>query len=350
MSQRPIADTMQALVAEGPNRFSVTEVPTPRPGEEDVLIQIASTTICGSDIKLLRGQMEDIVFPLIPGHEWYGEVVTAPARLQKLVGQIVVADILQGCGCCAYCDDGLPNLCPELVEPGLSASGSYAEYLAVPASTVLPLPPGLGGSLACLVEPLSVVLFALERVPVHDGEHVLILGGGGIGQLLALMARSRGARRVVLVDPHPARRELALRMSADEALPPEPEQVLHHYRSATVTPPDLVFEAAGNADAITTALAVVRPAGRVGLLGYAGADDVVLPSSIFMRKLLDVRGILSPTGTWRQSIETLAERVIDPAPLVTHECSLEAFDAAFRLSAERRDGAVRVAVAPRGAS
>lgn len=339
-----LPDTMQALVAEAPNRFAVKQMPLPRPAEGEVLIRIAHSTICGSDVKLLRGRMEDVSFPLVPGHEWCGVVAAAPDGLRHLEGQRVVADILQGCGGCRYCRRGEANLCPDLVEPGLSTHGSFAEFLTVPAANLFPLPPTLPFPLACLVEPLAVVLYALRRVPVTDGETVLLLGAGGIGQLLSLAARQRGAGCILVADPHPERRDAARRLGATEVLPPEQHELERFFDANPSLRPDVVFDVAGRGEAVRTAAEVVRPGGRIGLLGYAGTEQVALPASIFMRKLLDVRGVLSPTGTWRQAIEMLAERAIDPSPLLTHERPLEDFAQAFALTEGRWDGALRVVV------
>jgi threonine dehydrogenase-like Zn-dependent dehydrogenase len=127
-------------------------------------------------------------------------------------------------------------------------------------------------------------------------------------------------------------------------LPADPDEVERFFRTHEALRPDVVFDVAGRAEAVRTALEVVRPGGRVGLLGYAGSDSVTLPASLFMRKLLHVRGILSPTGTWRQAIELLAGGAIDPAPLLTHKRPLEDFPEALTLLEERRDGAIRVVV------
>src|SRR6185503_15786545 len=110
---------------------------------------------------------EDIAFPLIPGHEWSGEVVAAPPRFKHLLGRPVVSDILQGCNQCLNCVRGYRNLCRKLVEPGISANGGFAEYVVVRGEYVQALPDSLPISLACMVEPLAVVLYALKRLPLE---------------------------------------------------------------------------------------------------------------------------------------------------------------------------------------
>jgi 2-desacetyl-2-hydroxyethyl bacteriochlorophyllide A dehydrogenase len=334
---------MRALVAEAPGRFEVREVRDPERRSDEVVVKVAHCTICGSDIKLLRGAMGDIRFPLVPGHEWSGVVAEAPAAFRHLVGRPVVADILQACGGCRYCNSGRHNLCADLEEPGLSLDGAFAEYVAVKASQLHPLPESLPLREACLIEPLAVVLYALRRVPVAAGERVAILGGGGIGQLLVQAVLRSGAASVAVVDPHPERRSLALRLGAALALPPEEAGLLWEDEDRR---PEVVFDAAGRAEAFRTALEIAAPGGRVGAIGYSGSEAIAIEPSIVMRKLLDIRGVLSPTGTWDEAVDLVARGGIQTGPLLTHDLPLAEFSTAFQLAEERRDGAVRVAVQP----
>jgi 2-desacetyl-2-hydroxyethyl bacteriochlorophyllide A dehydrogenase len=334
---------MRALVAEAADRFEVREVKEPDLRSDEVMVRVAYCTICGSDLKLLRGAMGDIRFPLVPGHEWSGVVVEAPSAHRHLMGRQVVADILQACGGCRYCATGRHNLCPDLEEPGLTLDGAFAEYVAVKARLLHPLPEAIPLREACLIEPLAVVLYALQRLPVRLGQRVAILGGGGIGQLLVQAAMLAGAASVALVDPHPERRALAQSLGADRTLAPQEVAVLAEDEALR---PDLVFDAAGRAAAFRTALEVAAPGARVGALGYSGSEVVALEPSIVMRKLLDIRGVLSPTGTWTEAVDLVARGHIRTAPLLTHDFRLQEFPVAFRLAAERRDGAVRVVVQP----
>jgi 2-desacetyl-2-hydroxyethyl bacteriochlorophyllide A dehydrogenase len=334
---------MRALLAEAPNRFAVEDVREPERRSDEVLVRVSYCTICGSDVKLLRGAMGDIRFPLVPGHEWSGVVVEAPPAYRHLVDRPVVADILQACGGCRYCASGRHNLCPDLEEPGLTLDGAFAEYVAVKVQQVHLLPESIPLREACVIEPLAVVLYALRRLPVAEGERVAILGGGGIGQLLVQAAARAGASSVVLVDPHPERRALARQLGATRVLAPEEIAVLQEDETLL---PDLVFDAAGHAEAFRTALEIAAPGGRIGAIGYSGSQVVAIEPSIVMRKLLDIRGVLSPTGTWDEAVDLVARGEFKAAPLVTHDLPLDDFPRGFQLAAERLDGAIRVAIRP----
>lgn len=338
------ATKMAAVVVAKPGCYQVREVPRPTPKPDEVLVRVLHSAVCGSDLRLIKGVMEDIAFPLIPGHEWSGEVVEAPRRFQHLIGQHVVSDILQSCKQCANCIRGYSNLCRKLVEPGISTNGGFAEYVAVRGEYVHALPPTLPVSLACMVEPLAVVLYALRLLPLEGGECVLIFGGGGIGQLLAQAVRLAGAAKVIVVDHHDERLAVALQLKADIVLNPRKAALASVLTGNSI--PDLVFEACGDATAFRDCLDVVKDGGRVGVIGYSGNQSVTIKPTIFMRKLLGVQGVLSPTGTWFEAIDLLSARKIEVEPLLTHRMPLERFADAFTLAASRTDGVIRVVLEP----
>jgi threonine dehydrogenase-like Zn-dependent dehydrogenase len=336
---------MNALVVRSPDEFGVEQIPVPLPTKDEALIKVFDCAICGSDITLIRGHMEDIRFPLVPGHEWSGEVIDAPES-PGLVGKRVISNLLQNCKHCLWCHRRLPNLCPNLTEPGISVSGAYAQYMTVRAREVIPLPDDMPLSVACLVEPLAVVLYALRRTPIELGDHVIIFGGGGIGQLLSQACRASGAAKVVVVDHHPARIQMALRMGADAAINGNETDVGQFLKSRPELTPNVGFEACGNPDAFARLLDIIEPAGRVGVIGYSGNRKVSIAPSIFMRKLLEVRGALSPTGTWDQAVEMIRRGAVRAAPLISHRFALSQFPQAFEIASRRADGALRVVIEP----
>jgi len=337
---------MTALVVSQPNCFEVREVARPIPGPDEALVRVRYSAICGSDLKLIRGRMEEIVFPLIPGHEWSGEVVEAPRAFRRFVGRPVVSDILQACGACEDCARGYRNLCSALTEPGISVDGAYAQYILVKAKQLYLLPAALPPERACMVEPLSVVLYAMQRLRLEGGERILIFGGGAIGQLLAQVVRLAGASRVVLVDHHDERLEVARRLGADVVVNPKKNNLKEFLSDHQELKPELVFEASGSAWAFRECLEIVRPGGRVGVIGYAGRDKIAIEPAVFMRKLLQLRGVLSPTGSWDRAIDLLANQSVRVDPLLTHRFPLVRFAEGFDLAERRVDGVLRVVIEP----
>jgi 2-desacetyl-2-hydroxyethyl bacteriochlorophyllide A dehydrogenase len=336
---------MKALVVTAPNEYSVVEVPRPIPQPGEALVKVSSCAICGSDVTIIRGEMEDIRFPLIPGHEWAGHVVSGQG-LPDLEERPVVSNLLQSCRRCGWCDDELPNLCRDLTEPGISVNGAYAEYLVVRARDIIALPHDLPVSRACMVEPLAVALYAVSRVPVSPRNRVIIFGAGGIGQLLLQVCLLRGAETVVVVDHHDARLAVARALGATAVVNSSCEEVAARFCDDAMQRPDTGFEACGNPEAFCQLLDIIEPAGRIGLVGYSGTKRATFEPSIIMRKMLDIRGVLSPTGTWDKAIELLRSGRVHVESILTHRFPLSEFPSAFELAANRSDGAIRVVTQP----
>jgi len=337
---------MRAIQVSGPNNFELIQAPMPRASAGRALVRVDACSLCGSDLKLLRGEMGGVDFPIVPGHEWCGTILESPGQ-PEWVGRRVIADILENCGGCRYCESALPNLCDGLVEPGFTISGAFAEYITTPLRNVHFLPDSTGSDEACLIEPLAVVLYALKRVPVAKSDRVLILGGGGIGQLLLRAAKQHQPEWIALADPHLERRQVAQLGGADCVFDSGDGSLDAMAAALKGHPvPTLVFEASGSAGAFHNAVELVERTGRVGLVGYAGRDFIPFSPSRIMVKLLDIHGVLSPTRTWPEAIELVARNVVDVRPLITHRFSLRQFSSAFETMATRRDGAIRVVVYP----
>lgn len=337
---------MLAIQVSNSNQFGLVHIREPEILDDHVLVKVNACSICGSDIKLIRGQMEGIDFPVIPGHEWSGTIVEAPSR-PELAGRRVVADILQNCGGCRYCKNTLPNLCDDLLEPGLTISGAFAEYVASPLKNLYLVPDEISHEEACMIEPVAVVLYALHRMPVSDSDRVLILGGGGIGQMLLRVAKLSRPEWIALADPHPERRIMATLGGVDFPIDSGTghlEELSEGLRGHA--PPTIIFDVTGNARAFHNAVELVEKGGRVGVVGYSGRDVIPFAPSRIMVKLLDIRGVLSPTGTWPEAVKLVATKAMDVRPLITHRFSLRDFSLAFDTMAERRDGAIRVVVSP----
>lgn len=334
---------MKSAIIRSAGSISVETLPDPDRAPEDVVICVRRATICGSDVTILRGGMESVQYPLVPGHEWVGEVVDAGREYRHLLGQTVVSDLLEHCGGCTFCARNSPNLCNHLVEPGLTRSGAFAEFIAVRASNVIALPEQIDVDEAPLIEPLAVALYALERVPVRAGETVCVMGGGGIGQLIARSCAAAGAR-VGLVDPNEARRAAA-HEAGHETLAPGSD-LTQRWRDAGIAAPDVVFEASGDPDAFSAAVELAAKSGRIGLVGYAGLHQISFTPSLLVTKLLSVHGVLSPTGTWGAAIESVRDARITLQGLITHDFALHDIAAAFDCARTASDGAIRVAVSP----
>lgn len=337
-------NTMQALVVEADHRMTVCDITIPSSGDSTVLVEIRACTICGSDIKLINGDMEGVEFPLVPGHEWSGVVARGGRECPFPPGTRVVADILQCCGHCNACRRNERNLCTNLIEPGLTTQGAFAQYIAVPANTLRRLPDCIGFAEACLVEPLSVVLHALRVQPPTLGDRVLVLGGGGLGLLTVAALRAMRIEEIGLIDPHETRRRAGVSYGAT-AVAHEWHACASEMTTALNGLPDVVYVTASRASAVLDAIAACRPGGRICQVGYSGSETITLKPADILVKALDIRAALSPTYDWESTIEFLANEV-DVEGLVTHRFPLSKFVDAFDHARNRRDGALRIMVAP----
>jgi 2-desacetyl-2-hydroxyethyl bacteriochlorophyllide A dehydrogenase len=306
--------------------------PRPTPAPQQVLVRVRYSACCATDFDLIDGTMPDQArYPIVLGHEWSGEVVEAPAGLESLVGQPIVADNLVTCGQCPACLAGRPNLCARMDELGFSLDGAHADYLVTLAQGVRVLPRGVSLRAAALTEPLGVALYGTRRARVGPGDRVLVLGAGPIGLLALQACRAAGAREVWQADLRPERRALADRLGAAGTLDVGREDLTAALARTGVVP-DVVLECSGSPTAFAAALRAVRPGGRVGVLGYYSDELVAIRPSDIMIRDLEVIGAVCPTGTWDQAIELLAAGRVDTEALITHVLPLERFDEAYRLA------------------
>lgn len=336
-------NSMRAVIAYGAGEFSVETIDIPTPGLDDVLIKVHGCSLCGSDLKLIAGQMGGVAFPLVPGHEWSGIVVDATSTNRHLIGRRVVADILQNCGRCDACNRGRRNLCNALIEPGLTSQGAFAQYIAVPAGSVYVIPDAVTLDEACLAEPLSVVQHSLSRVGTATTSSALIVGGGGIGLITLAALKKAGVDRIGLVDPHPERRDVARRLGSTW-LGPFSSDLKDEIAESLGELPSLVINCASSAEGLRTAIDLCASGGSVCQIGYTSTETVpICPSDIAVKELRII-GSLSPTYPLDSSLQAL--HGLDLSRLLTHSGGLDDFSSLFELSKLRREGVVRVLIRP----
>lgn len=297
---------MTALVVTGPGRHGLERVPVPTPGPAEALVEVSHVAICGTDLKLLRGALHDADYPVIPGHEWAGRVVSAPTR-PELVGRMVVGDGITPCGSCANCDRGLGNLCTSLDEVGFTRPGAFASAFCIPAANLRLLPERLSGAEGCLLEPLCVALHALERAPEVTDRVVGVIGGGTIGLLVGQLAVHSGAKAVSIAEPLAPRRSLAgeLGLASVSAI-----------SDWSGDPPEVVFDATGSAAVFPAGLAATRPGGSYVLVGYSGDATTEFQPSAIMLSEVTIYGVLSGHAQLDLALDLVLSGTVLLAPLV----------------------------------
>jgi len=329
---------VRAAIVAGPGRLAVEEVPDPIPRDHEVIVQVGICGICGTDIHVLDGDYPAVRYPVIPGHEFGGTVVAVGRAVRRVhEGQRVAVDPMDYCDGCANCRAGWTNMCLHGGGLGTTAPGALAEYVAVNAARCEPLPPDLDPGLASLVEPLSCVLHALDRIGPVLGEDVLVLGSGTIGLMLTALITAAGGR-VDVVDPRAGRlavaEEFGARRTAASAGQIADGQIAAGQTSDGHIPAagwSVVADATGSPRAVADGLAHLRRTGRMALLGIGGADATFpfAPSDVVARELTIV-GVNSVRHSFGRAAAILAAGTFpadrlhgEPLPLAATGAAIE---------------------------
>jgi (R,R)-butanediol dehydrogenase / meso-butanediol dehydrogenase / diacetyl reductase len=282
---------MRAAVLHAVGDLRVEDRPVPVPGAGEVLLAVTYNGLCGTDVtEYTKGPMmvplrtphpgSGHVGPTILGHEFIGDVVGVGAGAETWMGRRVATGAGVSCGVCGPCRAGRTNLCDRYYTLGLSTHGALAEFVAVPASTLVEVPDGCSDIDAALAQPLAVGLHAVSRSGVSAGDTVVLLGVGAIGSfILAGLAHHDG--RVVAVDVDEERLRSASQLAAVETLLVRPDDPIDPVAQLVPSGADVVIESSGAPGGAQRAINLVAPGGRVLLVGL-----VKVPQSLYLADLV----------------------------------------------------------------
>ncbi len=317
---------MRAVVVERPGVFGVHEVPAPRVGAGQVVVEVRACGVCGTDVHIAHGLFPPTPYPIVPGHEFAGVVVdVGDGVTDHAVGERVAVDPTLACGSCDRCRDGRLNLCANWGAIGDTVNGALAERVVVPARNCYSLPAVVTWSQAALIEPLSCAVWAIRRVPSQVGDSALVLGGGAMGLLLAQLLSRSGARIVAVVEPKAERRALALEVGASAALDPRDSDGLTALGRDGF---DLVADATGLPAVIQDGLAQVRRGGTFLVFGVAPAtaEIRVRPFDVYNGDMTIV-GSMAVNQTYGAAVRLAS--TLDLSALVAPTKGLEAYPEAI---------------------
>ena len=353
--------TMRAAVFHAPGEIRIEDVPRPRPGPGEAVIRVTLTTICGTDVHILKGEYP--VRPgLVVGHEPVGVIdELGPGVVGYEVGQRVLVGAITPCGQCHACLVGKPAQCGHGSgyaaiggwRFGNTIDGAQAEYLLVPfaQANLAKIPDELSDEQVVLLADIASTGFSgAESGKVRIGDTVVVFAQGPIGLCATAGAKLMGAARVIGVEGDPTRAEMARRMGADVVLDPERVDLVDEVRRLTNgIGADVAIEALGLQATFENALRCVRPGGTVSSLGvYSGKLQV--PYDAFAAGLGDhtIVTTLCPGGKERMErlMRMVAAGRFDPTPLITHRFALDQIVEAYDLFGNRRDGVLKVAIRP----
>jgi threonine 3-dehydrogenase len=329
---------MLAVVKERPVAgVVVKDIPRPTAAPGEVLVKVRASSICGTDISIYDWTpwaAGHITPPMVMGHELVGEILEIngdPGALR--VGDLVSSETHIFCGHCYQCQIGNRHICENMELFGIGRDGGFAEYATIPIRTTWKNDPSLDPEVMSAQEPLGNAVHVVTKGDV-SGKTVLVLGLGPVGLSAVAVARAYGAKRVIGVNRHAYRRELGLKMGADE--------VYEHVPASLEGAADVVLEMSGNTDAVEDALRAARIAGRIVLFGIPKGPASVDIGKWIINKELSFESVFGRRiwSTWYQVSDLLLSGKVNLAALVTHRYRLAEFEEAMRVMRSGQCGKV----------
>jgi threonine 3-dehydrogenase len=328
--------------------FVVGDVPMPEPAAGQVLLRVAATSVCGSDVHLYDWNpwaAARVRPPRVVGHEVCGEVAAWGDGVEgPPIGTRVAVESHIVCGHCDECLRGDFHVCENTRILGVDVDGAFATHLAVPVANVWPVGESVAPDIAAAMEPFGNAVHACSYGDL-EGRTVVVFGCGPIGCAAIAVAKVRGAARVIAVDRNAYRLGLAERMGADAIIQATDEPVDAAVRRVAGDAVDCVLEMSGSPVAVASATRLVRPGGWISLLGIGDGPDVMDLSTDVVMKGLSLYGIAGRRipETWEQVTAYVRDGVIDVRTLITHSFALRDIDGAIELMKSGQCGKVTLA-------
>ena len=340
---------MKAMKLTGLRRMTLHDAPMPSlVRDTDVLVRMARVGICGSDVHYFdEGGIgsQRVAYPWTVGHEGGGVVeAVGPAVTRVKPGDRVALDPALPCGQCDQCLAGRPHTCRAqkfLGCPG-QTEGCLAEFLVMPEANCYPIPDGMTFDEAAIVEPLSIGVYALTLAMLPPGAKIGILGAGPIGLSVLLPAKAQGVARAYVTDKIDARLKVAARAGADWAGNPDTQDVVAEIAAREPELLDAVFECSGDQDAMDQGVELLKPGGKLLLIGIPGGRNrVSFDINLLRRKELTIQNVRRQNNCVQRAIDMIARKEIDVNVMVTHHLPFAQTQAGFDMVADYQDGVVK---------
>jgi 2-desacetyl-2-hydroxyethyl bacteriochlorophyllide A dehydrogenase len=314
---------MKAAVIVEPGTISIDSVPDPAPGPRDVVVRVAACGLCGTDLHILEGEFAPSL-PLVPGHEFAGEVVEVGGDVTEVaVGDQVAVDPSLHCQECYYCRRGRGNLCEQWGAIGVTVAGGAAEYAVAPVKSCYRLPEGVTTADAALIEPLSCAVRGYDALPRNVADHYLIYGAGTMGLMMMELAKKAGAAAVSMVDLNPDRLDTARRLECSEAVTSAEE--LDRPRGW-----DVVIDCTGNPAAIQDGLRYVGRGGTFLQFGVSGESDKVTiePYRVYNQEIT-ITGSMAVLHSYERAGDLFSGGLLKPEIMISHRYPLDEYETAI---------------------
>jgi L-iditol 2-dehydrogenase len=343
---------MKALLLTEYNHLEYTSFEDPQPGPDDVLIQVKTCGICGSDIHGLDGSSGRRIPPLIMGHEAAGVIVALGENVTGWqLGDRATFDSTVYCGTCYFCRRGEINLCDNRRVLGVSCGeyrrhGAFADLIVVPQHILYRLPEGLSFEQAAMVEAVSIAVHAVERTPVSLNDTAVVVGTGMIGLLVVQALRVAGCGRIIAVDLDPKRLELAGQLGADDTLNSKEVDVVQEVQARTDgRGADIACEVVGFTPTLQLAIQSVRKGGTVTLVGNLSPTTEFLQQSVVTRELT-LYGSCGSRGEYPACLDLIVRGAINVDAMISAVAPLSEGNDWFKRLYEGEAGLMKVILTP----
>ncbi|MCL2659882.1 MAG: alcohol dehydrogenase catalytic domain-containing protein [Acidobacteriaceae bacterium] len=337
---------MKAAVYRGVEDITVEDRPIPELKDGQVLLRVIETGICGTDMQIYLGKHPRARTSLVPGHEIFGKVESVGNTVTNVKpGDRVVVYPLISCGVCDPCKTGDAHVCERLGLDGIDRDGGFAEFVAVDAEQIVPVPDGISDTEAVIVEPLAVVVHAIYDSAFRVGDTALVTGAGPMGNLLAQVLRAAGARYVAVSEVSPFRRQLLERLGFETLDPTKtsPADVLKHSTGKPAA--DIVFEATGHASAYPNAVNCCRVRGHIGFVGIPKTPPVVDIQAILYKEIHTSSARVYRHRDYVRALAMLASKSINASSLITDRVPLTSAAHAYELM-KKADTSGKIVISP----
>ncbi|UNK20274.1 zinc-dependent alcohol dehydrogenase family protein [Paenibacillus sp. N3/727] len=309
---------MKAAVLRGTLNMEVVDWAERTFGKDEVMMRVACCGICGTDQHIYHGHpgSAEVEPPIVLGHELAGVIEAVGEAVTALQpGDRVSVDPNMYCGSCEYCRSGRAHLCDRLQAIGVTRDGGMGELCVVPAANCYKLPDHVSLMEGAMVEPLGCVLHGYKKLDLRPNQHVLIAGGGFIGQLFLQLVKAAGVTRITVSEPNSHKREALLALGAHAVVSPFDTEEAAGLRDSA----DVVIECVGRPESVELAVAAARKGGQVLLFGVASPDASASfsPYEIFSKELRIMGSFINPY-THEEAIELIAQGIVRIEPLISH--------------------------------
>jgi len=342
---------MKAALLSGIHQFEIREVSDPEIiHDSDVLIRIKMVGICGSDIhyyNLGRIGSQVVYFPFIVGHEAAGIVEKIGKKVTRVrPGQRIAIDPSVSCGYCDQCQAGRENTCRNLLflgNPG-QLKGALCEYIVLPENCCYPITDAITFDQAVLTEPLAIAVYSVEKSHPAANANVGILGVGPIGLSVFHVLRMIEVGNVYITDKIQDRLEFARQLKPRWYGNPDQTDIVEEVLKLEPLQLDIVYECSGDLAAIEQAIKLLKPGGKLLLVGIPELDEISLPIHEMRRKEITIINVRRQVHCTQKAIELLSRRKVNVDALATHHFPLEKTAEAFDLVANYRDGVIKAMI------